>query len=225
MSLYVDCAYLEDVARVCAVWPITGATTNPSILVAALDRGQQLDDLSVLTGMLAMCSGPIFMQPTGAAEEDLYAAAIRYVEVAPERVILKLLLTPTGLRTGMRLKREGRRVAFTCVSTLEQAYCAATVGADWVIPYIGRLRRAGTDACERVAHMARLLACLGADTRILAASIKSGSDLVETTLAGAHDVTADPRVIESLLSDPLTDAAAHQFRLDWERFQAQRSSS
>ncbi|HEV2236364.1 MAG TPA: transaldolase family protein, partial [Ktedonobacterales bacterium] len=101
-----------------------------------------------------------------------------------------------------------------------QAYCASAAGADWVIPYVGRLRRSGADPCERISHMARLIRGTGSGTRILAASIKHAADVVEATLAGADDVTAGATVIASLLADPITEAAAAQFGADWQRFQA-----
>ena len=221
MGLYVDSAYLEDVARVSASFPIAGVTTNPSILLAAWDRGQHLEDLQLLRELLRVCEGPVFAQPSGADHEALLAATLRYLELAPNRVVPKLPMTPDGLRIGLGLRQGGGRFAFTAVSTLSQAYCAACAGAAWVIPYVGRLRRAGDDPCERVGQMARLLAQQGGGTRILAASIKSPSDLAEAALSGAHDVTAAPIVIEGLLADPITEASIRQFDADWERLRQQ----
>jgi TalC/MipB family fructose-6-phosphate aldolase len=220
MGLFVDSAYLADVEHVCASFPISGVTTNPSILLAALEEhGQRLDDLAVLRELLHLCAGPVCMQPVGATADDLYSAAGRYVDVAPQRVVPKLPMTQDGLRAGLRLKREGARIAFTAVTSLPQTYGGAMAGASWVIPYFGRLRRTGVDPSERIDQMARLLSGQGSETRILAASIKTAADLIEATLAGAHDVTVAPEVIKGLLEDPLTEAAVQQFRLDWERAQ------
>ncbi|GAC1456175.1 MAG: fructose-6-phosphate aldolase [Ktedonobacterales bacterium] len=219
MSLYVDSAYLEDVARLCATFPIFGVTTNPPVLLAATSRGQLLDDVSVLRELLRLCEGPVFMQPGGSTAEDLYAGASRYLTVAPNRVVPKLPMSPEGLQAGMRLKREGMRVAYTAVYTLAPSYAAAMAGASWVIHYCGRMCRAGMDACERISRMARLLAQHAEGTRILVASIKSGMDLVESALAGAQDVTTGPEVIEGMLADPLTESALRQFGADWERLQ------
>jgi TalC/MipB family fructose-6-phosphate aldolase len=221
MGLYVDSACLEDVARVCASYPIAGVTTNPSILLAAWERGQRLDDVQLLRQLLHVCEGPVFAQPSGADDEALHAATLRYLELAPNRIVPKLPMTPAGLRVGLEIRRQGGRFAFTAVSTLGQAYCAVCAGAAWVIPYVGRLRRAGHDPCERVGQMARLLAQQDGGTRILAASIKSATDLDEAVLSGAHDVTADPGVIEGLLADPLTEASIRQFDADWERLRQQ----
>ncbi len=52
---------------------------------------------------------------------------------------------------------------------------------------------------------------------MLAASLKSPADVVEATVAGAHDVTAPPEVIRALVHDPLSEQAVAQFTRDWER--------
>jgi transaldolase len=91
-------------------------------------------------------------------------------------------------------------------------------GAQYVIPYFGRLRRSGQDACERIEAMAKLLNAQAPHTRVLAASIKNPTDAAESLLAGAHDLTVTPEVLDALLDDPLTDAAVAQFQQDWERF-------
>jgi transaldolase len=188
-------------------------------MLAALDASQRLDNLTILRELAALEPSTIMAQPTGETEEALDAAAMRYVEVAPTRVVPKMLLTPLGLRAGSCLKRQVALVAFACVSTLEQAYCATEAQADWIIPYVGRQRRADPDPCERIAHMARLIRRSSEGTRILAASIKNAAEVMEATLVGADDVTASPQVIESLLVDPLTEAAQAQCATDWQRFQ------
>jgi len=215
MSLYVDSAYIDDVTSINENFPIAGVTTNPTILLHALERGQKLDDLEILHRLLDGTAGLVFMQPTALDSERLRAAADRYIDLDPERVVPKLPPTAVGLAAGRELTRQGARVAYTATCTPAQIYCAAEAGATWAIPYYSRMTRAGVDPCERIMAMSRLLARQGAQTRLLAASVKSASDVTEALLAGAHDVTASPEVIKSLLRDPLSDQAFLQFAADW----------
>ncbi len=217
MALFVDCAYIGDVAAICATYPVTGVTTNPTILLAARERGQKLSDMEVLAEALQVCTGTVFMQPMAEDAEGLRALAERYIQVAPERVVPKLPLSELGLRVGIALKRAGARISFTAVYTLPQTYCALQVPADWIIPYVGRLRRVGTDPLMRIGQMAQLIEKQQAPTRILAASVKTAADIVDATLAGAHDMTAQPEVIRSLTMDALSAAAFEQFAADWQR--------
>jgi len=48
MALYVDSAFLSDIIPVAQTIPLAGVTTNPSILLAAQERGQKLDTLSLI---------------------------------------------------------------------------------------------------------------------------------------------------------------------------------
>jgi TalC/MipB family fructose-6-phosphate aldolase len=220
MALYVDSAQLEDVADVCAKFPVTGVTTNPSILLAAVERGQRLDDLAVARGLIEICAGNVFMQPTAETVDDLLAGARRYIDIDPARVVVKLPMNALGVQAGKTLKAEGARVAYTATYTLAQTYIAAMAGADWVIPYHGRLRRAGIDAAARIGGMVELLVKQQSPTHVLAASVKSASCLVEVVMAGAHDATLPPEVIRALSEDALTEAAVAQFATDWQRARA-----
>lgn len=66
--------------------------------------------------------------------------------------------------------------------------------------------------------MVRLLNAQAPGARVLAASIKNATDATEALLAGAHDLTAAPEVLEAMLTDPLTDIAVEQFERDWDAF-------
>lgn len=214
MALLVDSAWLDDVTQVCRDFPVSGVTTNPTILLAAIERGQKLplDDLA--RQLLAACSGPVFLQPAGEGADDLMAASRQWMAIDPKRIVLKLPMTADGLRAGKALKSEGARVAFTAVYTLPQAYAGLLAGAEWIIPYFGRLRRAGLDACARTGEMARLLRAQQSSTRLLVASLKSPDDAIEATLAGAHDITVQPEVVRALVNSPLTNDALTTFARD-----------
>ena len=83
MGLYVDSAFLPDVERVAGKVPLAGATTNPSILLAASQRSQQMSDMQVLRALLQICPGSIFMQPVGETVDEMQRLAESYVQVAP----------------------------------------------------------------------------------------------------------------------------------------------
>lgn len=220
MALYVDSAYLKDVEEACAGYPVAGVTTNPTILLAAIDRGQRLSDIEVLRHLLSLCTGPVFMQPTASDAEGLHAAAMRYAEVEPARVVLKLPMSALGMKTALLLGQQSVHLCFTAAATVAQAYCGILAGAAWIIPYFGRLRRAGVDPCQVITDMALVMSRQSGAARILAASVKSPGDVVEATLAGAHDVTVPPEVIRMLTEDALSQDAITRFAADWDRVQA-----
>ncbi len=228
MALYIDSAFLDDITNVVQTVPVAGVTTNPSILLAARTRGQEMA-LDTLTGeileRLNLLVGSIFMQPGATDEEEMYQQVLTAWQsvlragYGANRLVHKLPMTAVGMRVAQRLKRNqmNHRIAFTAVTTVAQAYTAAMVGADFVIPYYNRLDHAGVDARERVAEIAELFHNQQLATRILAASIKSPTEAVLALLAGAHDITAAPEVLLDMVSDPQTDEAIEKFAHDWQK--------
>jgi TalC/MipB family fructose-6-phosphate aldolase len=218
MALLVDSASLDDVALVCRDFPVSGITTNPTILLAAIESGQRLALDAVARQLLTLCGGPVFLQPVAGDADGLIAVGREYIAIDPARIVLKLPMSADGLRAGKTLRGEGSgaRIAFTAVYTLPQAYSGLLAGAEWIIPYFGRLRRAGLDACDRIGMMAKLLKVQRATTRLLVASLKSPEDIVEATLAGADDITAQPGVIRALMQSTLTNDALAGFTRDWQ---------
>ena len=216
MALYVDSAFLNSIMDVAQTVPLAGVTTNPSILLAAQTQGQMLSSLDVLHELLALVEGNIFMQPGATEEEEMHRQALSYIEVEPLRVIPKIPMTHIGMRVARRLKREQRRLAFTAVTSVTQAYSAAMIAADYIIPYYGRLERAGIDAGQRISEMADVLHNAGGLTRILTASIKSVEDASRALLAGSDDLTVAPQVLLEMLVDPMTEDAVDKFTQDWQ---------
>ena len=216
MALYIDSAFINDIMNVIETVPVAGVTTNPSILLAARTQGQDLSPEEVLQELVRVVDGRIFMQPGASEEEEMYREALSYIEAAPQRILPKLPMTQIGMRVARRLKRQQHRIAFTAVTTVAQAYSAAMVSADFIIPYYARLERAGIDAGQRISEMADVLHNAGLPTRILSASIKSPEDASSALLAGSDDLTVAPSVLLDMLSDPLTEKAVEGFTRDWQ---------
>ena len=135
MALYIDSAFLNDIMLVTQTVPLAGITTNPSILLAARERGQDESPHALLEALLRTTNGIIFMQPGASEEEEMHAEALTYIQAAPKRVIPKIPMTHTGMRVARQLKQQHHRLAFTAVTSVAQAYNAAMVGADFIIPY------------------------------------------------------------------------------------------
>lgn len=216
MALYIDSAFLNDITNVAATVPLAGVTTNPTILKAAWEHGQRLEHLRVLGELLRCMGGIVFMQPGAVEDEEMYRQSMEYIEAAPNRVIPKIPMTHTGMRVAQKLKHQQRRIAFTAVSSVAQAYSAAMSEADFIIPYYGRLERSGIDAGTRISEMAEVLHNAQVSTRILVASIKSPEDATQALLAGAHDLTVAPDVLLDMVRDPLSEEAVERFTRDWE---------
>ncbi|HKS69941.1 MAG TPA: transaldolase family protein, partial [Ktedonobacterales bacterium] len=153
MALFVDCAVVDEVAALAATYPLAGVTTNPTLRLAAVERGQRLDELELGRALLGACNGVIFIQPAAPDAQALANAALQLVALDSARVVIKLPTNTAGLGAAARLGPAAVRFAFTAVYSLAQAFTAAMAGAEWLIPYFDRMRRAGSDASAVIGHM------------------------------------------------------------------------
>lgn len=218
MALYIDSAYLDDIISVVQAIPVAGVTTNPSILLAARERGQKLSVPNLIKELQRIVAGFIFVQPGESNEEEMLQETLSYVELDPQHVIPKIPMTQTGMKVALRLRKiQKQQLSFTAVTSVAQAYSAAMVGAAFVIPYYNRLERSGIDASERVSQMAELLHNQQLSTRLLAASIKTPAEATSALLAGAHDLTIAPPVLLEMTKDSLSDEAMEKFGQDWQK--------
>jgi transaldolase len=209
MAVLLDSASLEDAAAAAGLGFVQGITTNPALM--ARETTQPLTHLERL--LAAFPVGPICYQPTGTSYEDMDREARAAAALAPERVVAKLPATLDAIRLAATLRGDGIPCALTAVYAPAQALLAHEVGCLWVIPYVDRAAR--HSAGEVVRDQAALLTRLQSPMRILAASLKTGPQVVGALLDGAHDVTAPLEVLRGLPAHPLTESAVREFAAHW----------
>ena len=202
--LYLDSASLDDARRAARLAYVQGITTNPKLMAESGRR--PLEQLEAL--LEAFPGGPVFFQPGSVerAETELIEA----LRLGDGRVVAKLPAQGRMFSLGVELARAGVTVAYTAVYSPAQALVAASAEADWVICYVDRAARLRPDP-PVVAAVAGALEASGASVRVLAASIKSPQQAVESVMQGARAVTAGLAVLESLACDPLTESAVDEF--------------
>lgn len=204
MAIYLDSASINDARRALSLGFVSGVTTNPTFVAGTGRRGSD-----VLRELLTLGDGPVFYQVTAPDGASRFEQARQAASAAPGRVIIKVPATTENIALAARLTGEGLRVCVTAVNSPAQAYLAAQAGASFVAPYVNRLTRQMGDGLAVVRQIAALLA--GAETRILAASLKSVDEVVDTLLAGAHDVTMPLELILALGEHPFSQQAIEQF--------------
>jgi transaldolase len=203
MALFLDSADLKEARQAVTLGFVAGATTNP-ILVARSGRSAE----EVVAGLCDLLPGTIFHQVTMPPGPALDAEVDRFRRIS-ERVAFKIPCTLDYLTVVSALSRRGLTCAVTGVFAPAQAYIAAEAGAHYVIPYVNRATRLCGDGPALVAGMAAVLE--GRDCQILAASVKTPDEAVDTLLAGAQHLTLPWSVLAGLAEHPLTRQAIDQF--------------
>ncbi len=80
-----------------------------------------------------------------------------------------------------------------------------------MIPYVDRAARQSVGGLVVVDALAAVLSAVHSDTRILAASLKSAAQVVDSVVHGSHDITAPLDVLRALPAHPLTESAVAEF--------------
>ena len=202
--IYLDSADLDDARRAARLAYVRGITTNPKLM--AESGRPPLEQLEAL--LEAFPAGQVFFQP-GSPERATTELA-EALRLGGQRVVAKLPAQAQMFSLGTDLARDGVTVAYTAVYSPAQALVAASAEATWVIPYVDRAARLRPDS-RVVAAIAGALRAAGSSVRVLAASIKSPEQAVESVMQGADAVTAGLAVLEAMAHDPLTDSAVDEF--------------
>ncbi len=211
MKLFLDTANVEEI-RLAAKWGvIEGVTTNPSL--AAREKE---DFAEILPEICRLVDGPISAEVIAQDYEGIVREAHPLARVH-ENVVIKIPVTPEGLRAVKTLRGEGIKANVTLVFSSNQALLAARAGAAYVSPFIGRLDDIGQDGVALVEEIVEIFERHDMDTEVIAASIRHTAHIPAVALAGAHIATVPFKVLRQMFNHPLTESGIESFLSDWKK--------
>lgn len=208
MRLYIDSADLFALETLLRSGVFHGVTTNPLILKQAGVRVKEIKGFA--ERVLALGARELFFQSWGEDEAALDEHG-RMLARLSDKVVVKLPATKEGLGAAARLADSGQRVCVTAVYAGFQALLAASVGASYVAPYLGRMNDAGRDGHGQIALMSEALRSTGSRCEILAASVRSPEDIARLASTGVRCITVSPTLAEKLFAERLTLEATEGF--------------
>ena len=130
-------------------------------------------------------------------------------------VVVKVPMTPEGMKAVKGLKKLGIRTNVTLVFSANQALLAARAGASFVSPFVGRIDDIGWDGVELIQTISEIFEIHDIDTKIIAASIRKPQHISQCALAGADIATVPFQVLMDAMKHPLTDNGIARFKADW----------
>ena len=211
MELYLDTANVAEVERLARIFPITGVTTNPSIVAAS--RESVWDVLPRLQQAIGG-EGTLFAQTMSRDAAGMVAEAKRLSNAVPG-IVVKIPVTSEGLAAIKQLKKEGITTLGTAVYSAAQGLLAALAGAKYVAPYVNRVDAQGGDGIRTVKELQTLLSLHAPKSRVLAASFKTPRQALDCLLAGCEAITLPLDVAQQMLNTPAVESAIEKFESDW----------
>jgi len=135
-----------------------------------------------------------------------------------DNVVVKVPMTPDGLKACKSLSSEGIPVNVTLIFSANQALLAAKSGAKYVSPFIGRLDDIGQDGMNLIKDINEIFKNYpDFKTQILVASIRHPLHVIDAAKIGADVVTLPPAVLDKMMQHPLTKIGLENFLIDWEK--------
>ena len=213
MRLFLDTADIDEIREINRWGVLTGVTTNPTLVAKT---GADVEQ--VWRAILDEVDGDVSLETTEKDAEPMYEQGLKLAAMG-DNAVVKVPMTPDGLRAGRRLVQDGIRINVTLVFSPAQAILAAEIGAYIVSPFIGRIDDAAADGMHALRQICDLYAVQGYETEVLAASLRHPMHVVEAALCGADIATMPYDVFTKLVKHPLTDKGLETFEADWQRLQ------
>ena len=215
MEYLFDTANLEQIETYGRFIPITGVTSNPSIVKkeGKIDFFSHMKKIRKLIGM----EKTLHIQVTGQDFESMMADAEAILEKVDDQVYIKVPVTLPGLQVIRALKARGVHVTATAIYTQMQGFLAMEAGADYIAPYYNRMENSGIDPQKVIASFAQMIKTYGYATKILAASFKNSRQVITLCEYGIGATTISPDVLDLLIKNDSVTAALNVFRRDFER--------
>jgi transaldolase len=209
MKIFIDSADKTELRALAQTGLVDGVTTNPSLVAKAGG-----DFFETLRDICASVAGPVSAEVVAQDAETMLAEGRKLRGVAPN-IVVKVPLTPEGLKACKALIAEGHPTNVTLCFSAVQALLAAKAGATYISPFLGRLDDGGQDGMELIREIRAIYDNYGFATQILAASIRTPAHARDAALAGADCATIPPAVFRALYKHNLTDAGLEAFLKDW----------
>lgn len=214
MRIYIDSAQVKRWTTPEGVPPLTGVTTNPT-LVHQAGLPVNLATYDMLVRAVADHGlAELMLQLPDSDVAQAIAWQQQLEKVAQQKGVvltLKLPCHPAWQACMRAMVERGQPFLLTGLSNPIQLLWAVAQKAAYVAPYVGRLVSDGRDVWPL---LEACVAMQAQGTHLLAASVKSHEVLSRLVAMGAQAVTLPPESLLAWAHDPVTGTAVSQFAKD-----------
>lgn len=211
MKFFLDTADIDEIEQGLLWGMVDGITTNPSLIAK-----QGKPYLPTVKEIAELVPGPVSGEVLATEHGEIMEQAHKLAALA-DNVVVKVPLTPDGLRAVRDLREEGIRTNVTLCFSPTQALLAAKAGAAYISPFVGRVDDVGGNGMELIEQVVAIYSSYDFDTEVLVASVRHPLHVVQAALLGADVATLPFGTLKKLYGHPLTDAGLDRFLSDWQK--------
>lgn len=213
MEFIIDTVDLKQIEEAVEYLPITGVTSNPSIVKKSSPQNffEHMKEIRKIIGY----ERSLHIQVISKDCDEIIKEAKRIIEEIDDQVYIKVPVSYQGIKAIKTLKAMGINVTATAVYDLMQAYMALAAGADYIAPYVNRIGNLGSDPFDLISNLAKKIAEDKYDCKILAASFKGVRQVKEALNNGSQAVTVPVEILKQIFANPNIEKAVNDFNNDW----------
>lgn len=211
MKIFVDTADLDEIRELASWGVIDGVTTNPTLIAKS---GRSFKE--IVDEIFKIVDGPISLEVVGTTADEMIKEARELAKIH-KNVVVKIPMTPEGLKAVKILSKEGVKTNVTLVFSANQALLAAKAGATYVSPFIGRLDDIGNEGMQIIEEIMDIFTNYDIETQVIVASIRHPIHVIQAARYGADIATVPPAVIRKMVKHSLTDVGIQRFLEDWKK--------
>ena len=214
MEFFLDTANIDQIKQAQSLGILNGVTTNPSLIfregIKSTDLKKHYSDICQIV------DGPVSAEVISTSYQEIIKEGIELAEIHPQ-IIIKVPMIEDGIKAIKYFKQKGIKTNCTLVFSVGQAILAAKAGATYISPFVGRLEDNGENGVEIIKTISHIYNLHGYDTKILAASIRNSTHIIDCAIAGAHTITTPLHLLMELFKHPLTDKGLEKFLADYKK--------
>ena len=213
MKYMLDTIDKEEIRTGIRTMPISGVTSNPSIIkkFGKIDFFDWFNSLREILGP----QRSLHIQVTAPTADGMFREAETIQEKIGAQTYIKVPVNEAGLEAIKRMKKAEIPVTATGIYTRTQAFMALEAGADYLAMYYNRMESLDIDAFAVFSATARMIDRYKYNAEILGASFKNITQVNRAFEAGAQAVTVAPALLKDALRLPMISQCVDTFASDW----------
>ena len=222
MKLLIDDARLDEIKKIYEFFPVSGVTTNPTILSKIGDN--PFDTLKKIRGFIGE-EAELHVQAVSRHAEKIVEEAKHITEILGANTYVKIPAVPEGFKA-MKILVDTSEVLITATAiyTPMQAFIAGQCGASYAAPYVNRIDNMGFDGLRGAREILEIFSSNRMETEVIAASFKNSQQVLELCKCGIGAATLAPEIFSALIKNSAIDSAVENFIVDFETFAGQDKS-
>lgn len=209
MKIFLDTANIKEIKEAHSWGIVDGVTTNPTLIAK-----EKRDFETVIKEITSIVDGPISAETVSLEADGIFKEGVKLSKIH-KNIVIKVPLFTEGLKAVKRLTAEGIKTNVTLIFSPNQAILAAKAGATYVSPFVGRLDDISHVGTDSVKDIVTIYKNYGFKTQVIVASVRHPLHVVEAALIGAHVATVPMKVLQQMVSHPLTENGIKKFLEDW----------